>query len=126
MSLPPVSDTKAAPKWKTAFWSAFHNLPLPARLVPARVRDLAKRGFDLLPRGSLWAVLSRGSNAGLAFLSTVLLARILGPEPYGVYALAVTVLGFLALGVLLGLDGLTPRNLGIYVHNKDWPHAFSP
>lgn len=81
--------------------------------------------WAFLPRGSLPAVLWRGSNAGLAFISTVVIARVLGPQDYGVYALAVSVLGLLALAAQLGLDSLTPRNLGIYVHDKDWPHAFS-
>lgn len=84
-----------------------------------------KRLVSILPQGSLPAVLSRGANAGLAFLSTLVLARVLGPEPYGVYALAVSVLGLLALAAQLGLEALTPRNLGIYVHDEDWPHAFS-
>lgn len=88
-------------------------------------RFIARDIFAFLPRGSLPAVLSRGANAGIAFLSTLVLARVLGPEPYGVYALAVTTLGLLALAAQLGLDALTPRNLGIYVHDKDWPHAFS-
>src|SRR5687768_17178041 len=79
----------------------------------------------LLPRGSLPAVLARGSNALLAFLATLILARVLGAESYGVYALAVSVLLLLTLVVQFGLDDLTPRNLGIYVHDKDWPHAFS-
>lgn len=87
--------------------------------------DLLARLLGLLPRGALPAVISRGANAGLAFASTLVLARVLGPEPYGVYALAVSVLGLLALAAQLGLDSLTPRNLGIYVHDGDWPHAFA-
>lgn len=83
------------------------------------------RLLRFLPKGAFLAVISRGSNAGLAFAFTLILARVLGPEPYGVYALAVSVLGLLALAAQLGLDALTPRNLGIYVHDKDWPHAFS-
>ena len=84
-----------------------------------------RRVVTFLPAGSFFAVLSRGANAGLAFASTLILARVLGAEPYGVYALAVSVLGLLGLAAQLGLDALTPRNLGIYVNDKDWPHAFS-
>lgn len=87
--------------------------------------NLLELGHSMLPRGSFPAVLARGANAAIALLCTVIVARILGPEPYGVYALAVSVLTLLSLAAQLGLDNLTPRNLGIYVHDSDWPHAFS-
>ncbi|HEX2065818.1 MAG TPA: oligosaccharide flippase family protein [Candidatus Thermoplasmatota archaeon] len=84
-----------------------------------------RQALRLLPRGALPAVLSRGSNAALAFLSTIIIARVLVPSEYGVYSLAVSALGLLALAGQLGFDALTPRSLGIYAHDKDWPHAFS-
>lgn len=79
----------------------------------------------LLPRGSFPAVASRGANAALAFLSTLVIARALGASPYGAYSLAVATLGFLVLAAQLGFDSLTPRSLGVYVHNQDWKNAFS-
>lgn len=80
---------------------------------------------ELLPRGATGAVASRAANAGLAFLATVVLARVLGVAPYGEYALAISVLGLVAIAAQVGLDALTPRNLGVYVHQGDWPHAFA-
>lgn len=93
----------------------------------ARARRLPTAGaiLRLLPPGSLPAVLSRGANAALAFLSTVVIARALGASSYGAYALAVSTLGLLTLAALLGFESLTPRALGVYVHDKKWSHAFS-
>jgi O-antigen/teichoic acid export membrane protein len=88
-------------------------------------RGLLRPLLDLLPRGSFPAVLSRGANAALAFLSTVVIARALGASPYGAYALAVSTLGLLALAAQLGFDSLTPRSLGVYVHDGKWAQAFS-
>ena len=86
---------------------------------------LVTKARSMIPRGAVPAVLARISSPGLAFLSTLILARILGPEGYGAYALAVSLLGLLSLSAQLGLVGMTPRNLGVYLHEKDWPHAFA-
>jgi len=76
----------------------------------------------LLPRGSLAAVVARGSSAGLVFLATVLWARALGPHEYGAYAIAIAFLQ--AVGTLagLGVDVLASRELAVLIHTKDWPH----
>jgi len=80
----PVGRVNSDSRW--CAWPWFH-------LVQVRPFQEPDRRAEPVPeRGSFPAVLSRGANAGLGFLSTVLLARILGPEPYGVYALATTVL----------------------------------
>jgi O-antigen/teichoic acid export membrane protein len=86
---------------------------------------LLRAALAWLPRGTTGAVASRAANAALAFLATVVLARALGPSPYGEYALAISVLGLAAIAAQAGLDGLTPRSLGVYVHQGDWPHAFA-
>lgn len=49
----------------------------------------------MLIRGSIWAVAMRWSIRGMGLISTVILARILHPEDYGVIAMAFLVVGLL-------------------------------
>lgn len=71
---------------------------------------------DLIPPGSFPAVLSRGTSAILAFASTIVLARLLGPDGYGSYTFAVAFLGLASLIGIIGLDQLTVRELGVAFH----------
>ena len=48
-------------------------------------------------RGSLWAVGMRWSIRFIGLLSTVILARLLMPEDFGIFAMAGLVIGFLDL-----------------------------
>jgi O-antigen/teichoic acid export membrane protein len=58
--------------------------------------------------------------AGLSFISTMVLARLLGPEDYGAYSNAVAwVLIFSALGVL-GFNTLLIRDLAIMKAQNNW------
>jgi len=50
---------------------------------------------SMLIRGSVWAMAMRWSIRGMGLISTVILARILHPEDYGVIAMAFLVVGLL-------------------------------
>lgn len=46
-------------------------------------------------RGSVWTSISRYSGKFLVFISTVILARLLSQEDFGVAGYAIVVIGFL-------------------------------
>lgn len=56
-----------------------------------------------------WSFTLRATSTGLAFLSTVLLARFLGPEGYGVYSFAYSLVWILAVPAEAGLPNLIVR-----------------
>lgn len=75
------------------------------------------------------AVLVRGASgtfvlkifaAGLGFLASLLLARLLGAAGYGAYAYAQSWLTLLAVLATLGLDTLLVRNIAAYRARSDW------
>ncbi len=57
---------------------------------------------------------------GLSFITGILLARLLGPADYGIYAYAMA--WILLLGVLgvLGMDSLLVRNFAAYRTQSEW------
>jgi O-antigen/teichoic acid export membrane protein len=56
-----------------------------------------------------WSFLLKTASTGLTFLSTVLLARLLGAEGYGIYAYAYAFVWLLALPAQAGLPNLVIR-----------------
>lgn len=74
--------------------------------------------------------LLRGGAAGLAvrvmailagLLSSIVLARVLGPEQYGIYAFVFAIASLLALPVQMGLPTLIVRETAKSVALGDWP-----
>ncbi|HEM45577.1 MAG TPA: hypothetical protein ENO23_00865, partial [Alphaproteobacteria bacterium] len=62
----------------------------------------------------------RVTNAGLALLISVLLARLLGPSGYGIYAFAYAVVMLLALPTQAGLPTLLVREVARYEERGRW------
>jgi O-antigen/teichoic acid export membrane protein len=62
----------------------------------------------------------RVANAGFALLTSVLLARLLGPSGYGVYAFAFSVVMLLALPTQAGLPTLLVREVARYEEQGRW------
>ena len=62
------------------------------------------------------------AGAAVAFLSGILLGRWLGPEAFGRYSYAITIIIVVRIAANLGLPMLTMRTVAIYQGNKDWPH----
>jgi lipopolysaccharide exporter len=69
-------------------------------------------------KGLLWSALSMGANKFVAFASTVVLARLLAPDDFGVFAAALTLMLYLEVALDLGIsaavvyeqeEGLTSR-----------------
>lgn len=56
-----------------------------------------------------------------SLLASIALARVLGPDQYGVYAFAFALVSMLALPVQMGLPTLITRETAAAVANRDWP-----
>lgn len=57
-----------------------------------------------LARGSIWMIAMRWVIRGLGLVSTIVLARLLHPEDFGVVAMAMVVVGFLEVFTYTGVD----------------------
>ncbi|GAP63740.1 hypothetical protein ARMA_2163 [Ardenticatena maritima] len=62
-----------------------------------------------LAQETVWSFVLKASYAGLTFISTVFLARVLGAEGYGIYAYAYALVMLLAMPVTAGLPNLVIR-----------------
>ena len=56
----------------------------------------------------------------LSFISSVLLARMLRANGYGIYAYAWAWISFLSIPAVLGLDRLLVREIAVYRHQSAW------
>jgi O-antigen/teichoic acid export membrane protein len=65
-----------------------------------------------------WSFILRAANTGLGFISTVLLARWLGTEGYGIYAYALAWTSVLAIPAQAGLPHLVVRETALGVANN--------
>jgi len=73
-----------------------------------------------LLRGLSGATGAKLVNLMLAFVSSVLLARNLGPESYGAYAFIMSVISSLALLSYLGVPTLLTREIAKYEQSHKW------
>ncbi len=82
-----------------------------------RPSDATERGLAVGAAGSL---LLKVANAGLMFLTGVVLARLLGAESYGAYALAFAWSVLLGVPAVLGMDRLVMRATSVYRVQGEW------
>ncbi|MGD1911149.1 MAG: flippase [Rivularia sp. (in: cyanobacteria)] len=73
-----------------------------------------------LIRGAVGSFGLKIISTGLAFLLNLLLARSLGSEGLGTYALVITWIGLLGLPAKLGFPQLLVRNVAIYSSQAKW------
>lgn len=71
-------------------------------------------------RGGLGSLLIKAGQAVLAFAVAVVLARILGPEGYGVYSYALALLMLTAIPAQVGIPQLIVRETAKAQARKDW------
>lgn len=76
-----------------------------------------------LLRNAGWSVLVRLAGAGLAFLITIILARLLGARIYGTYAYAMAWVAVLALPATLGFPQVVVRRVSIFRLNAESERA---
>ncbi len=93
---------------------------------PLLVFEQIKRAFfrtektQILLKGATGSLIVRAIGMGLRMLTGILLARILGATGYGVYAYAITWLGFLSIPTTLGFDQVLLRFVAAYKETQDW------
>lgn len=86
---------------------------LRARLQSQDVRNLI--------RGGIVGIAATVGNRGLTLISAVMLARMLHPDGYGIYALAIALMAILTLGTEFGMYALLIRESAA-AHSRDsWP-----
>ena len=73
-----------------------------------------------LLRGGIGSVAVKIAATGLSFAVAVVLARMLGPEGYGVYAYAFALVSLLAIPAQFGLPSLVIRETAKAQANEDW------
>ncbi len=73
-----------------------------------------------LIRGAIGSFGLKIISTGLAFLLNLLLAKSLGSEGLGTYALAITWIGLLQLPAKLGFSELLIRDVAIYFSQGNW------
>lgn len=98
------------------------------KLIKDVIRDLIGGRADVT---NLRATLTRGASGSfalkvgataLAFVGSVVLARLLGTDGYGAYAYAMAWINVLAAPTMLGLDKLLVREVAIQQARQDWGH----
>jgi O-antigen/teichoic acid export membrane protein len=70
--------------------------------------------------GSAAALIIFFSSAGLAFFSQLLIARVLGPESFGIYAYVLAWMSVLTYGSALGFQVALLRFVSVYESNRAW------
>ncbi len=90
------------------------------RLLAARTLDV--HFAELIKKGAI-AFFLRVGGAGLAFLFIVYLARLLGANEYGLFALSLTVVIIFSVAVRMGLDIVLVRNISAAIEHSDLPLA---
>lgn len=75
-----------------------------------------------IAKGSIWMLLMRFSIKGLGLISTLILARILMPEDFGLIAMAMTFIAFIDLFQTIGVDMALIQNqqAGEAHYNTAW------
>ena len=93
--------------------------------IPNRILTLLGTGKtdslkNRLIRGAAGSFGLKIANTGLALITSVLLARLLGTEGFGIYAYAIAWTTLLSIPATLGLDKLLVREVAIYQTQSAW------
>ena len=83
-----------------------------------RLRGLAAKGLWASSASAFFVLVS---GAGVSYVSQVMTARIVGPESFGIYMLAIAWMVMLATLSTLGLHVSLLRLIPTYSARKDWP-----
>ena len=71
-------------------------------------------------KGSIGIIMLRVVSVGLAFIVSLILARLLGAKGYGIYAYSLAWIGFLNVPAILGFDRLLIRDISVCKTRSDW------
>jgi O-antigen/teichoic acid export membrane protein len=70
---------------------------------------------------SFWTIIIKVVAVGGSFISSLILARELGPSSYGVYSFVLSLVGLGVVFVSLGIPRLIVREVSAYRENNNWP-----
>jgi len=95
------------------------------RLLPhkakAALKSISSNGLaSKLTRGAVGSLILKLFNAFILFLISIILARILGAEGYGIYSYALALITLLAVPTKLGLPLIVVRFTSSYLVQKKW------
>jgi PST family polysaccharide transporter len=76
-------------------------------------------------RNGVWLYLLQFSNLAVPFIVLPYLTRVLGPEGYGSYALALTIIGYFQVVISYGFDYSGARKAAISTSTKELSTIFS-
>lgn len=79
----------------------------------------ALRGFSLLRTAAGTLGLKVGA-AGLGFINSILLARLLGPADFGLYSIVLSVVNFTSILAVLGLPIFVTREAAASAEHEQW------
>ncbi len=101
-------------------WSLLSYIPLLNRLDIGNENE-GKVGLrTLLIRESLGSFVLKIVSTGLAFVTSMFLARALGTKGYGTYAYVLAWVSFLSVLSVVGVDRLLVRNISAYSAKMEW------
>ncbi len=87
---------------------------------PAAVKTIAALRKGPIARGAISSIVIRVAALALGFVQAILTARLLGPEGYGVVAVALSVVTIAATVATLGLGPLAVREVARLTVRSDW------
>lgn len=89
------------------------KVKLMLKFLPAFLRESLKKRENLqkIFANTGWLVFEHAFRMGVALLVSILVARYLGPEKYGILRYAVSVIAFMSTFIYLGLSGLVVRGI---------------
>jgi O-antigen/teichoic acid export membrane protein len=87
--------------------------------IDARLARQGELGTKLV-KGVVGIAGVRIFHAAVGFVTTSILARLLAPEGYGIYAYAMAIVSMLTIPSELGVPALAVRQIAVTNVNKDW------
>jgi len=75
-----------------------------------------------LTKGVIGSVAIKVVNVLLGLVVSIILARVLAPEGYGIYAFAISIMSLLAMPVQVGLPTLIVREVANYQQERHWSY----
>jgi O-antigen/teichoic acid export membrane protein len=88
-----------------------------------RVNEARSRPGSLgaaLVKGAVGTAAIKVASAGIAFATSIVLAKSLGPAGYGIFSYVVALVALLAIPSELGIPSLTVREIAVSNTHRDW------
>ena len=73
-----------------------------------------------LTKGTIGTLSLKIFSTIIGFITSIIIARLLGVEEYGNYAYAISWIYLLSIPSIFGMDKLLVRNISFYFKNSSW------